>query len=154
MSTPLPSLRNSAYNALMADMLSGSGANGGFQLLNAAVTGNTTALVTGGGQDSGVAVGTNLFGKYNSFNATAALGTDIAFYNIARGATSGNTIDSVRTAYTQGVTGVNDTWNLSSAGVLNYTAVAAVPETDSLSMALLGMGLMGFVARRRRNTNV
>jgi hypothetical protein len=31
------------------------------------------------------------------------------------------------------------------------TAPAAVPEADSYAMALMGLGLMGFIARRRRD---
>jgi hypothetical protein len=38
---------------------------------------------------------------------------------------------------------------------LQYTAVTApVPEADSYAMALMGLGLMGFVARRRKNQQI
>jgi MYXO-CTERM domain-containing protein len=50
------------------------------------------------------------------------------------------------------LTATNDVWNLGANGVLTYTgttAVAAVPETNTWAMALLGLGFMGFVARRR-----
>lgn len=149
--TSLPLLRNSAYNNLMADMVSGAGINGGFQALNSAVTGTSTAMITGSGSDSGAAVGSNLFTKYNAFDATAALGTDLGFYSITRGATSGNTIDSIKTQYLQGgVASAIDAWNLSSSGVLTYTAVAAVPEADTSAMMIAGIGLMAFIARRRK----
>jgi hypothetical protein len=151
MTQPLPQLRNSAYNALMADMVSGAGINGGFQALNSTITGTSTGLILGSGSDSGAAVGSNLFTKYNAFDATAVLGTDLGFYGITRGA-SGNLVDSVKTQYLQGAVGsAIDTWNLSSAGVLTYTAVAAVPEADTSAMMIAGIGLMGFIARRRKN---
>jgi hypothetical protein len=38
---------------------------------------------------------------------------------------------------------------------LQYTAVtAAVPEADTSAMMLMGIGLMGFVARRRKNQQI
>jgi hypothetical protein len=43
-------------------------------------------------------------------------------------------------------------FKLSSAGVLSYTAAAAVvavPESDTYAMLLAGLGVMGLVARRR-----
>lgn len=146
------SLGNSAFTTLMADLATASGGIAQFESLNAAITGTSTGLVSGTGFDSGAAVGTNVFTKYNGFNATAALGTDLGFYSITRPASSSNLAQTVKTAYlTNGVGSPIDTWNLSSTGQLVYTAAAtaAVPEADSWAMAMLGLGLMGFVARRR-----
>jgi len=42
----------------------------------------------------------------------------------------------------------NSTFNMSSNGVLSYN-VAVVPEADISGMLLAGLGLMGFIARRR-----
>ncbi len=39
---------------------------------------------------------------------------------------------------------------LSSNGQLNYSTIAAVPEADTWAMMLLGLGFMGFVARRKQ----
>jgi hypothetical protein len=39
----------------------------------------------------------------------------------------------------------NDVWRL------NISSVAAVPESETNAMMLAGIGLMGFIARRRRN---
>ena len=46
----------------------------------------------------------------------------------------------------------NAHFNLSSAGLLTYstTAVAAVPEADTWAMMFMGLGLMGFIARRKQ----
>jgi hypothetical protein len=122
--------------------------------LNAAITGTSTGLVLGAGADSGAKVGTNVFTKYNAFDATAALGTDLGFYSFTRPATSSNILETVKTQFVQGAAGsARDTWNLSSGGQLTYTAVAAVaavPEADTSAMMLMGLGLMGFIARRRR----
>jgi probable HAF family extracellular repeat protein len=57
-------------------------------------------------------------------------------------------------------TGINDNgWIVGSAsnsllGITNHAfvmSVAPVPEPDSYAMALIGLGLMGFVARRRKS---
>ena len=40
-------------------------------------------------------------------------------------------------------------FNLSSTGALVYS-VAAVPEADTWAMMMLGLGFMGFVARRKQ----
>lgn len=46
----------------------------------------------------------------------------------------------------------NSKFSLSSNGVLDYTVAAApVPEADTWAMLLAGLGLMGFIARRRTN---
>ena len=42
-------------------------------------------------------------------------------------------------------------FNLSNTGLLTYTTnVTAVPEADTWAMMLLGLGFMGFVARRKQ----
>lgn len=48
--------------------------------------------------------------------------------------------------------GTPATWTLGNDGSLTYAvAVAAVPEADTWAMMLAGLGLMGFIARRRLN---
>ena len=88
---------------------------------------------------------------FNNFTTTAALGTNNNFYKITKASGAKPSTALALTTYT-GDNGVNSYWNLSTAGVLNYTAptaVAVVPEADTSAMMLLGLGLMGFVARRR-----
>lgn len=41
-------------------------------------------------------------------------------------------------------------FTLASNGALTYTTLAAVPEADTWAMMLLGLGFMGFVARRKQ----
>ena len=75
-------------------------------------------------------------------DATGAIGSDLNLWNIVRGAGS-NGADAV-------VTQLGTSYfNLSSTGVLSY--VAAVPEADTSAMMLAGLGLMGFIARRRKS---
>lgn len=81
-------------------------------------------------------------------DATGLVGADLSlwtFQGVAGG--SGGTV--VATKYATGL-GFNPFFNLSSDGLLSYTAVAAVPEADSSLMILAGIGMMGFIARRRK----
>ena len=46
----------------------------------------------------------------------------------------------------------NAHFNLSSTGLLTYSTVAApVPEADTWAMMFMGLGLMGFIARRKQS---
>lgn len=108
--------------------------------------------------------GTAMFGKaseigkdwatfFNNFTNTAALGTNDNFYKMTKAGGARPTTNLGLTTYTQTDGVSNSYWNLSTTGVLNYTgaSVAAVPEADTSAMMLAGLGLMGFVARRRRS---
>jgi hypothetical protein len=74
-------------------------------------------------------------------------------------------IDTSMGVYQQVVSGSNFTtgtgyifannaqFTLSSAGLLTYTtdpAVTPIPEADTWAMMLLGLGFMGFAARRKQ----
>jgi hypothetical protein len=144
-------LTNNSMNSLMANGASSSASFGGFEFLNAAVTGTSTGLVVGTGADGIGAVSNNVFNNYLTVNTQAALGQDLGFYSITRPVATGGLTAQVVTQYTQdGQPLVGDVWNLSSTGKLTYTtSVAAVPEADTSAMMLLGLGLMGFIARRR-----
>jgi hypothetical protein len=155
-------LTNQQMGNLSSDVTLGTGGVNKFEVLNSAITGTSTGLILGGGADSGLAVGTSVFGKVVTIaDTTAALGTNLNFYSITRPATTGNVTQQIVKQFTQdagllslrGATGVTgDFWNLSASGLLTYTGaatVAAVPETNTWAMALLGLGFMGFVARRR-----
>jgi len=145
-------LANVSMNQMMADVGSNAGSIGGFMFLNAAVTGSSTGLVLGNGAATGGAVNTNVFNKYLAVNATASLGSDLGFYSVTRPVSTSNVAKQIVTQFVQGSTTTPDVWNLSASGLLTYTgaSVAAVPEADTSAMMLAGLGLMGFVARRRR----
>lgn len=80
-------------------------------------------------------------------DASVVLGTNMNVFNIVRNGTNGLT---TATATKLNVAGFNPYFNLDNTGALTYTAsVAAVPEADTYAMFLAGLGLMGFIARRR-----
>ena len=145
-------LTNNQMNLLIGSANSTSGIIGGFEFLNAAITGTSTGLVNGGGADGIGAVKTNFFSQYLNVNTVAALGSDLGFYSITRPAATGGLTQQVKTQFLQDNSTAGDVWNLSATGLLTYTgaSVAAVPEADTSAMMLAGLGLMGFVARRRR----
>jgi len=142
-------LTNGQMTTLVGAGVTSSASFGGFEFLNAAVTGTSTGLVTGGGADGIGAVNNNVFNLYLNVNTQAGLGQDLGFYSVTRPASTGNLTAQTVTKFTQdGQPTIGDVWNLNAAGKLTYTT-AAVPEADSWAMAMLGLGLMGFVARRR-----
>lgn len=142
---------NVAYNTLFNNLQSStSSINQFLQNFNVGVTGSATKYVVGGGADGIGAVNTNSFNGYTGLETTASLGTDLQFWNIARGLTPNNPTQSIRTQYLGEGVATADYWNLSTAGVLTYNTVTAVPEADTWAMMLLGLGFMGFVARRKQ----
>lgn len=85
-------------------------------------------------------------GNYGG-DTNAVIGTNMNVFNIVRNGTSGLTN---ATATKLSVAGFNPYFNMSNTGALSYTAaVAAVPEADTSALLLAGLGLMGFIARRR-----
>ena len=154
-------LTNQQMTNLMNDENTSTGAVAQFFSNNASATGTGTSFVTGTGIDSGANVNTNVFTKVlNIPDTTATLGSNLNFYQLTRPVAVTNFTQMVTKQFVQqpaglalrgaaGVTG--DFWNLGANGVLTYTgAVAAVPEADTSAMMLAGLGLMGFVARRRK----
>ncbi len=87
----------------------------------------------------------NLGGQIQDFNTTAQVGDSMGFYYLTRSSTS-STAEALVAAY--GVNGVPTTLTLGLDGSL---AVAAVPEASTYGMMLAGLGLVGFMARRRIN---
>jgi len=81
-----------------------------------------------------------------STKLTANLGDSMDFYKWTSVGTKSN---ATMTAFSSdAAAGTDHYWTLSSAGALTYT-VAAVPEADTYAMLLAGLGLVGFMARRR-----
>lgn len=89
-------------------------------------------------------------GKINNQfgDATAALDASMFVWSITS-PTVGGLGSATNTQYVTAA-GFNPFFSMSSDGTLTYTAaVAAVPEADTWAMLLAGLGLMGFIARRR-----
>ena len=98
-----------------------------------------TANFFGQGNYEGV-LGSNLLAAGGT--DSAAVGTALDFYSTSAG--------SGRVATYNGVTTEPSTWNLSSAGLLTYGTVSAVPLPTPLLLLLSGLGFMGVVARRNK----
>jgi hypothetical protein len=141
--SPLSSNANATTVAQAAGDLGGflTGANANntatTPLAGSAILG--TAFYFGAGGTEG-AVEAALLASAGSDNA--AVGTPLAFYNTSAG--------SGRVATYNGVTAEPYTWNLSSAGLLTYNTVSAVPLPTPLLLLLSGLGFMGVVARRNK----
>jgi PEP-CTERM motif len=148
----LGTFNNSSLNGVMSNAgTTGSTLNQFLQNFNVGVTGSGTKYVVGSGPDGIGSVGTAVFGGWSGTDTTAALGTNLNFWNVSRGTAINGAGQTVRTRFI-GEAGdtTPDYWNLNSAGVLSYSTVTAVPEADTWAMMLLGLGFMGFVARRKQ----
>jgi hypothetical protein len=91
-------------------------------------------------------------GKVGAFgsDANGLIGANLNVWNLTSGANGLAQTSTVKLAFS----GFNPYFNLSTDGILSYVAsapVAAVPETDTSAMMLAGLGLMGFIARRRKS---
>jgi hypothetical protein len=101
-------------------------------------------------------VGGAISGVYNSGKLNgqggfmfASLGTTMGFEQYVLG--TGVVAQAGKVLLPSSLT--TPTFTLSSNGLFSYASgatVAAVPETNTWAMALLGVGFMGFVARRKQ----
>jgi len=120
-----------------------------YQFLNAhqVTTTATSFLDNNDGVASGsqTGAGSAWFATMNGSNidTSVSLDSSASFYLMTRGTTSPSS--SIRRD-----AAVSGTWNLSDAGMLTYTSVAAVPEADTSLMIMAGLGLIGFIARRKK----
>jgi len=143
-------LTNNQMNALMGATAGAGTSFNSFLLDNATLTGTSTKLVVGPGAGGFATASNNVFNNYLNVNTQAALGHDLGFYSVTRPTTQTGLTAQLVAAYSGEGVAAADVWNLNATGQLTYTtATAAVPEADSWAMAMLGLGLMGFVARRR-----
>lgn len=89
----------------------------------------------------------NYFGSGKNFNlgpiAVGAIGGDLGVFQYTSAATT--FVTPTLTVFGNGAK-----FNLASNGSLVYSTVAAVPEADTWAMMMLGLGFMGFVARRKQ----
>ncbi len=145
---------NSGLNTLFNNVRSDTSSIGQFMRItyHGDLTGSGSKYIVGGGADGIGAVNTNIFSGYGGLNTTADLGTNLNFWNITRPTSSSPVTQTVKTAFAGEGNPALDFWNLNAAGVLTYNtaATAPVPEADTWAMMLLGLGFMGFVARRRQ----
>jgi hypothetical protein len=83
-------------------------------------------------------------------DANGAFDTDLFVWTITRSST--NSLGAASIAQVNNA-GFNPYFNLSSSGVLTYTAsnAAPIPEPETYGMLLAGLGMIGFVARRRKS---
>lgn len=102
--------------------------------VNAAFVGNNDGTL------SATTPGINMFNLLGTnLNTQGTIGSNNIFYSLTESASS---------EVTKTLLG---NWNLATNGTLSYTSVAAVPEADTSAMMIAGLGLMGFIARRRNN---
>lgn len=124
--------------------------NEGFYVTAATSAAGSANSVTAASGSNAYA-GSNLFGTNGStklsFNTTAALGSSLDFWYLTPSTQSAN---SKATVAEFGNTAGVATWKLASDGTLTYN-VAAVPEPGEWLLMLSGLGLIGFIATRRRN---
>ena len=104
---------------------------------------NTNTVANG----SALQIPPTIFYGSNKNNGTGpvvmgAIGTNLGVVQVVSSASS-------FTNATQTIFGNGAFFNLSSTGALVYS-VAAVPEADTWAMMMLGLGFMGFVARRKQ----
>jgi hypothetical protein len=90
--------------------------------------------------------GTNFSGKTPDFNTVGNVGDSMGFYYLTRTGSSG-TAEAIAVAY--GNANGASTFTLGLDGSLVYANAAPVPEASTYGMMLAGLGLVGFMARRR-----
>ena len=86
----------------------------------------------------------NKIGGIN-FDTTGLINTNLNVWNVASASSSFSNVSASKLS----LDGFNPYFNLTDTGVLTY--VAAVPEVDTSAMMIAGLGLMGFIARRRKS---
>ena len=108
------------------------------------VADGASSAISGQGYAGG---GTFLNNRLNNVGPTSlgALGANL-------GVTQVSLFGTGTTQANQYIFANNAHFNLSNGGLLTYstTAVAAVPEADTWAMMFMGLGLMGFIARRKQ----
>jgi hypothetical protein len=90
--------------------------------------------------------GSNVGNVALGLNNAAGLGQSSLFWAISeRGTTAAAIVD--QNPYMAGTTPMQ--WTLQADGDLTYAAVQAIPEPSEYALMLAGLGMLGFMARRR-----
>ena len=104
---------------------------------------------------AGTVIGSNTFGDWTQNGLTAPFGSLVgqfgsgSFFKIGTNYTGIATDSILKLFYFDSYSPDN------SGSVIADIVTAAVPEAETYTMVLVGLGIMGFVARRRKqNTNV
>ena len=147
---PLTSVGTTAFGTSLSAFDTYLNANNQLTTNNSALNGGSFASSSAGlaNANDGAAYGGD-GGKIGNVGAdtNGLVGTNLNVYNILSGASG-----LAQTSVTKLALGAfNPYFNLTSSGELTYVAVAAVPEVDTSAMMLAGMGLMAFIARRRKS---
>ena len=106
-----------------------------------AVTDNLSAtyVKADGGFAGDSSFGGNFGGGLAGFNNVGAIGDELAFWTLQQGQLDSDPTQQLATG---------NLWSLASNGTLTYAA--PVPEADTYALMLAGLGLVGFLARRRK----
>lgn len=91
--------------------------------------------------------GGNLGATISDFSTLTNVGDSMGFYYLTRSSSS-NTAEAIAAAYGN-VYGAS-TFTLAADGTLTFANAAPVPEASTYGMMLAGLGLVGFMAGRRR----
>lgn len=139
-----------------ADVLrtSATAVQGFVNAVNPTLVGNSGVTTSTSASSYAGKVGSNVYNTFN-FDTTGNLAANSYLNGLTFQKTTANATgltNGLNTAYTDDTLAVR-AW-IGSDSALHIGAVAAVPEPESYAMLLAGLGMIGFMARRRLNNRV